>query len=95
MLFVITKTKHLRIGSNNEHDVPNCSRNIDKQTNGNHHGTGNGDHEVNAMVEENVDIDMIHNYDGINILINDTFHASSMDDDFDEYVEDVPLIEKA
>ena len=53
----------------------------------------NGDEEVSTMAEENDDIDIIHN-DGINRLINDTYHASSMDYNFDGYVEDVPLTEK-
>ena len=43
------------------------------------------------MDEKNNYIDIIHN-DGINILINVIFHALSMDDKFDGYVEDVPLI---
>ena len=47
------------------------------------------------MVKENHDIDIIHS-NGINRLINDTYHASLMDHDkFDGYVEYVPLIEKA
>ena len=68
----MTKTKYLRIGSNNKKDVPNCSRNVGKQIDGDHYGDDNGDHEVNPTTEENGDIDTIHN-DGINKLINDHF----------------------
>ena len=45
------------------------------------------------MDDKNDDIYIIHN-DGINRLIDNTYQALSMDDNFDGYVEGVPLIEK-
>ena len=94
-MFVITKEKHRKIGQDNE-DVPNCSRYIGEQDDGDHQDGAhdiNEYHEVNPMDEENDDNDKMYN-DGINILINDTFHASLMDDNFDEHVLDVPMIDK-
>ena len=44
------------------------------------------------MGEWNDDTDVIRN-DGINRLINDSFHALIMDYNFDGYVEDVTYIE--
>jgi hypothetical protein len=87
-LFVITKTKNLRLELKPKLYVPNCSRNIGEQDYGDH-GV-DGDHEVNPM-EENDDINIIEN-DRINRLIHDTF--APMDDNFDD-VHDVPLIDKA
>ena len=89
----MTNRKRPRIGSNNEQVVPNCSRNVGTQADGGHHGVDNGEDEVNPMAKENDDIGVIHNA-GINRLIKNTFHSFPIDDNFDGYVEDAPLIEK-